>query len=435
MKRYGRSGWFRESHRHYLAAKGIKTARFVQPKSQGFEYFAGKQSERKRKFDNRVREIVEERGISYAEAREIAREEFKDIPIQERGELTAPQLSRDEIIRKARRTVLYKMAEAAQRGEKVDLTDEERALFESKEELDELLTRMQRARGKIKGQSEYVKYYDDRIKQLAEEYGIKYDEARKMVAEEQEELQKIAEQEGIEFTPWTGESEQDPRTIAQLRSNIQDIKQQGEGDETERLARVDDLIERKREERGELSKTLAEARVIAKAIAEKEAELGYSPLNKKFEEKDVNKIVAFQMQKRAQTLKKINEAQKSKDQAVINAAKDAIEDEQADIFRKLAKGVLTDADRKRWATLENYKTELTDKQVDRFVKPAKITVAREEQARRQEVKESLGTPSVSMQEYAEKVSKPKSKPKPKKKEKKKSTTVSDLLDAGEDVFE
>lgn len=28
MKRYGRSGWFKDSHRHYLAAKGVKTKRF-----------------------------------------------------------------------------------------------------------------------------------------------------------------------------------------------------------------------------------------------------------------------------------------------------------------------------------------------------------------------------------------------------------------------
>ena len=26
MKKYGRTGWFGESHRHYLASKGVKTA-------------------------------------------------------------------------------------------------------------------------------------------------------------------------------------------------------------------------------------------------------------------------------------------------------------------------------------------------------------------------------------------------------------------------
>ena len=28
MRRYGRSGWFNESHRHYLAGKGIRTNRY-----------------------------------------------------------------------------------------------------------------------------------------------------------------------------------------------------------------------------------------------------------------------------------------------------------------------------------------------------------------------------------------------------------------------
>jgi len=38
MKRYGRGGWFGESHRHYLAGKGITTKRYYSDaeKKQGF---------------------------------------------------------------------------------------------------------------------------------------------------------------------------------------------------------------------------------------------------------------------------------------------------------------------------------------------------------------------------------------------------------------
>ena len=104
MKRYGKSGWFKESYRHYLAAKGVSTSRYTgkSVKEGKFRYL----SELTRNLRQRAIEIQSEEGVTFDVALKKAREEFADVPREYRG--IAGQ-SKEEIEKQSLARILEKL--------------------------------------------------------------------------------------------------------------------------------------------------------------------------------------------------------------------------------------------------------------------------------------------------------------------------------------
>ena len=83
MKRYGRSGWYGERHRHYLAAKGIKTKRYLVDKDRAEYGGQKKNTERMEEYTKDIKNTLKLKEMNPREQNEIRDSLAHDMWVQE----------------------------------------------------------------------------------------------------------------------------------------------------------------------------------------------------------------------------------------------------------------------------------------------------------------------------------------------------------------
>lgn len=195
MKRYGRSGWFKDSYRHYLAAKGVTTTRRTD-KFVNNEYFA-----KKTNLDNQItlramelQKEAAERGLSIRmiDAKRMAKEEFADVPRQSGLIAPAPQ-SREDLQKIAKANAVRKLAQGFDlNSAEEDLLDTQMDLSRVREKIRQGQT-LQELRGEL-GDLEQLGLDEDDLEELQEKIDQSIRE-RKSLLEERSDL--LGDEAGI----------------------------------------------------------------------------------------------------------------------------------------------------------------------------------------------------------------------------------------------